>query len=475
MMSFRFACLSALVAVFLPGTLRAETYYVANRGADTNDGRSEGTAWQTIDRVNKADLKPGDKVLLRRSDCWREQLLPRSGSASGAITYGAYGTGPKPLLLGSLRKNRAEDWVRDGGNLWVAKELPCDVGNMIFDGEKSCGVKVWEPVDLKRQGQYWYDEKNHLVKLYSTKSPAELYSDIECALARHQISEGNKSYVIYENLALKYGAAHGIGGANTHHIIVRDCDFGFIGGADQMGGDRTVRYGNGVEFWANAHDNLVERCRLWEIYDAALTNQSNGQRTRQENITYRNNLIWNCEYSFEYWNRPTNSVTRNIVFENNTCLNAGGGWGHSQRPDPSGRHLCFYHSDAPAENIVVRNNIFDEAVTNAFYAPGYGEDWLAALKLDHNCWYQSQGAMIQLKRGRYTMAEFARYQVDTGLDAKSIARKPGLVDPAHGDLRLAAGSPCIDAGAATSAKRDFQGTPIPQGKAPDIGAYEWVK
>jgi uncharacterized sulfatase len=466
------ALLLAAAMISLPGKSQAETYYVANQGTDTNDGRSESTAWQTVARVNKADLKPGDTVLFRRGDSWREQLLPHSGSPSGSVTYGAFGSGPKPLLLGSVQKNRQEDWIHESGNIWAAKGLSCDVGNIIFNGEKSCGVKVWEAADLKQQGQYWYDEKNRALKLYCVKSPAEHYSDIQCALRRHQILQDYRRYVIYENLSLKYGAAHGIGGANTHHIIVRDCDFCFIGGGDQMGGGKTVRFGNGVEFWGNAHDNLVERCRLWEIYDAALTNQNNGPHVRQENIVYRNNLIWNCEYSFEYWNRPESSLTRSIYFENNTCLNAGRGWGHPQRPDPSGRHLCFYHSNAPAENIVIRNNIFDEAVTNAFYAPGYGEDWLAALKLDHNCWFQSQGKMIRLKRGGYTMARFPQYQSDTGLDAKSMAAKPGLVDPDHGDFHLAAGSPCIDAGTDTSARTDFQGTPIPQGKSPDMGAYE---
>jgi len=59
---------------------------------------------------------------------------------------------------------------------------------------------------------------------------------------------------------------------------------------------------NGIEFWSNARDCLVEGCRLWEIYDAALTNQGNGTN-QQVNITYRDNVIWNSEYSFEYWNR----------------------------------------------------------------------------------------------------------------------------------------------------------------------------
>lgn len=78
-------------------------------------------------------------------------------------------------------------------------------------------------------------------------------------------------------------------------------------------------------------------------------------------ITYRRNVIWNSEYSFEYWNRGPASRTRNIVFEHNTCVDAGQGWGHAQRPDPNGRHLMFYDNAAVTTNVVIRYNIFCNA------------------------------------------------------------------------------------------------------------------
>jgi len=604
-----------LVLAVLAGGVNAATYYVSNAGSDANDGKSPQKAWAALDRVNSAVLAPGDKVLFRRGDQWRGSLSPKSGSEAGPVLYGAYGTGPKPVLLGSVAKSKPEDWRQEGGNIWVAGErkesrppvlppvsadralpwglfteggaqatcakltgadatpggytvactasgkngsdmqlsttglrledgkcyrlafrarstqpftlrmpvlmmtnspwtgyssgpalakarmepeaqvceqfyralktapdgrltfylggalfagatltidqasftecreedvpkpdpgaLPVDVGNIIFNDGQACGVKVWNESDLKQEGQYWYDEDRQLVKLVMSQNPATRYQSIECALHRHIINQGGCGYVIYENLALKYGGAHGVGGGSTHHIIVRDCDLSWIGGADQMGGDKTVRYGNGIEFWGAAHDNLVERCRLWEIYDAALTNQNAGATVEEVNITYRQNLIWNCEYSFEYWNRPEASVTRNIVFEHNTCVNAGHGWGHAQRPDPSGRHLCFYTSDAKAENIVVRNNIFCEAVTNAFYAPTWPKEWLAALVMDRNCWLQQSGVMINLKGHSYPMADFAKYQTEQGMEPHSLCADPLFVDAARLDFRLKPNSPCL--------------------------------
>ncbi len=432
----------------------ATTYFVATDGADDKPGTSPQAAWRSLARVNKADLKPGDSVLFRRGDAWRGSLQARRGTAGQTITYSAFGKhADKPLLMGSLERNSPDDWRDEGHNIWSTKPggFDCDVGNIIFDHEKSCGVKVWEPEQLRSQDQYWYDENSGLVKLYSKGSPAKVHSDIECAMRRHVIAQTNASHVVYDGLALKYGAAHGIGGALTHHIIVRNCDFAYIGGGDQRGGKHTVRFGNGVEFWAGAHDCLVENCRLWEIYDAALTNQSNAPRTKHYNIRYRNNIIWNCEYSFEYWNRPENSSTRDIYFENNTCINAGGGWGHSQRSDPNGRHLCFYTSPAVAENIVVRNNIFYQSTNWCLDALVWPKAAVSNLKMTGNCWYQPQGTMIRIiqpdGRHQYTMKDFDKFKADYGLGQGSIVADPKLVSPQTGNYRLRPDTPCPNAGA----------------------------
>jgi Carbohydrate binding domain len=349
-----------------------------------------------------------------------------------------------------------------------------DVGNVIFNEGESCGIKVWENTDLDEPGEYWYDENNLVVKMVAEDNPGNIFDDVEFALKRYLIYQGRRSYITYENLDLRYGAAHGIGGGNTHHIIVRHCDFSFIGGADQYGGDQEVRYGNGIEFWGNASNNLVECCRFWEIYDAAITNQNNGEEVIQRDITYRNNIIWNSEYSFEYWNGPESSITSNIIFENNTCVNAGGGWGHTQRPNPSGRHLCFYNNDAATTGLVIQNNIFYKALGNSFYASGWSSEKIDAMTINANCWYQQSGIMINLMSNQYTMAEFQTYQSETNKEADSMATDPLLTDPNQLAFGLSKDSPCIDSGLDTDRVSDFLTIPVPQGATPDIGALEFI-
>jgi hypothetical protein len=319
-----------------------------------------------------------------------------------------------------------------------AADLAIDVGNILFDHGRMVGVKKWEAEELKRPGDFFYDASEWVVRVYSPGNPADLHRSIELALRQNIIDQNDRSHVVYEGLSLRYGAAHGIGGGSTHDVVVRGCNLAYIGGGHQMTlpDGRPVRFGNGIEFWGNAHDNLVENCQISEIYDAALTNQGERENV-QSNITYRNNIIWNCEYSFEYWNRE-GSRTANIHFEHNTCFNAGFGWGHNQRPDPNGRHFLSYENSAITTNFYVRNNIFCNATDSCVRLEN---DWTPGLIMTHNCWYQRGPVFMRLAGQSWSPAQFHEYQTATGLDAQSVMADPRFVNPGTHDFRLAKRSP----------------------------------
>ncbi len=440
---------------------RPHTFHVdAEHGDDARDGLEPESAWRSLSRVNRASLAPGDRVLFRRGQTWRGQLVPHSGDASGVIIYGAFGEGDKPILLGSVAADRAEDWEPTGQDLWTTRNqaipLSVDVGNLIFDHGTSTGVKKWSEAELLRDGDYFYDARSRQVKLRSNGNPATRHRSMELALRRHIIDQSGCGYVAYENLDLRYGAAHGIGGSGVHHVTIRGCDLSFIGGGHQLTrpDGKPVRYGNGIEFWSSAHDCLVEGCHLWEIYDAALTNQGDGTNV-QENITYRRNVIWNSEYSFEYWNRGPASRTRNIVFEYNTCVDAGYGWSHGQRPDPNGRHLMFYDNSAATMNVVVRDNIFCRATDSLLRL--HGRDWTRALVMERNCWFQPRGPVLLWGEQAVGADEFAAFMGARGFDRDSRLADPKFLDAARHDYRLAPDSPA----------RALDGLGEPAGALPD--------
>lgn len=111
----RLMIVGLLVAVAAP--VEGASYYVAEAGDDANAGTSPEAAWRTPARVNAtATLKPGDRVLFKRGDRFHGNLvIGSSGTAEKPIVYGAYGSGPKPVLSGFAA---VTDWVDLGGNIW---------------------------------------------------------------------------------------------------------------------------------------------------------------------------------------------------------------------------------------------------------------------------------------------------------------------------------------------------------------------
>ena len=173
-------------------------------------------------------------------------------------------------------------------------------------------------------------------------------------------------------------------------------------------------------------------------------------------------MIWQAEYSFEYWNHDLRSFTGNILFEHNTCVDAGFCWSHDQRPNPNGAHLMFYDNAAPTTNFVVRNNLF---VRTTDRSTRFFNDWRVkdpaardGLEMDSNlywipenlvCEYHVNGRerrsgnpKIRLEPGKWGAgaAEFARYQAEFGLDRGSVYGEPQFVDEAKRDYRLKPGS-----------------------------------
>ncbi len=96
------------------------TYYVSNQGDDSSNGLTAETAWRTIGHVNQQSFSPGDNILFRRGDTWRETLsITSSGTNAAPITFSAYGSGERPRLLGS---EQAVTWTQTAANIWQSDQ-----------------------------------------------------------------------------------------------------------------------------------------------------------------------------------------------------------------------------------------------------------------------------------------------------------------------------------------------------------------
>ena len=316
---------------------------------------------------------------------------------------------------------------------------------------------------LHDQGDYFYDASNWTVQVYSTSNPASYYNDVELALGDGLV--GLNNYVTCEDLDVRYSSSMGFRGDTVHDIAVLNCDASFIGGTllDYDANGDPVRYGNGIEFYNSCYNCLVEGCSIWDIYDDGVTNQ--GGIGTQHDITYRNNIIGDCaesSFSFPFWYAP--SSESDIYFENNTCIDAGGGWGQ-QRPNPCGFQCWAEGNQATMDNVYIRNNIFSGS-TMAIYLTG---PYSSGITLDNNLYYQSSGNVVDWQGTLYDMAHFAGatpgyYQYDTGEDAHSLEAWPNFANPDNRDFHLLYNSPAIDAGHLNiGVNTDYDGTARPQG------------
>ncbi|HAH23620.1 MAG TPA: hypothetical protein DCL77_07670 [Prolixibacteraceae bacterium] len=432
------------------------TYYVSNSGSDSNNGQSENNSWQTLARVNSASLAAGDSVLFHSGDSWFGQLVPKSGSSSARITYGAYGTGNKPLIHAAITKMSTGDWVDQGSNIWRSSSTySTEIGNILFNGSV-CGMRKYSDGALTAQGHFYYNTSTDYITLYSKGNPASYYSDIKLLSVAILVKINDKSNINVKDLNLSFTGGYSVVGDGVSGITLSNLTMIWIGGQTYSG---EVRKGNAVEFWNNCQNALVEKCTVGEVFDAGLSNQ--GDNATQKNITYRKNIIYHCEYSYEYF--LPEGETSNILFENNTCVDAGLGWGHSQRPNPSGRHIRIAGTPSNTNNFVVRNNIFCNAVDVLNYTRSI-EGLEDRFTFNYNAFYQTLSSnLAQIKMVYYPT--FSAYQSATGWESNSSNKDPLFVDAANHDYRLASNSPCIDAGDPSSAK-DANGT------RSDMGALE---
>jgi len=113
-------------------------YVNATTGNDNNNGLSSSTPWKTLSKVNSyTTFKAGDAILFRRGDTWYSTLtVTSSGSSTAPITYGAYGTGEKPIITGFTT---ITGWTNEGGGIYSKVVSTQSAPNMVTVD----GVNTW--------------------------------------------------------------------------------------------------------------------------------------------------------------------------------------------------------------------------------------------------------------------------------------------------------------------------------------------
>lgn len=356
------------------GEVVREIYISSSLGDDSNPG-TKARPKQSINSLSY-DERGKSRILLKRGDVFFGYFLRLRD-----CEIGAYGRGDMPVVCGFRVLKNVDAWEAAGDGLWrldmsrdedftgipsrLAGEsrLFNDIGCIYNPATDSIyGHIVKDMGSMRKEGDLYtsasFDFSNpkaaefRYVYLRLQYNPRAL-GNLCFSTYQHGISEVKNSVI--KDICFIGFARHGACGMTGCRI--ENCRFDVIGGAVQVGYKNWVRYGNGVEFWSNCYDNIVERCTITRTYDCATTIQGSGQiPVAPRNIHFRDNKIAYCRQAFEYFlNDPTRDAQFvDCSFTGNICYMMGqNGFSTPQPRDAD--ILCYSRKPTP---IDISRNVF---------------------------------------------------------------------------------------------------------------------
>lgn len=440
------------------------TYYVdAVGGSDSNSGTSPGDAWQTVTKVNNTTLNPGDTVLFNRSDVFENVILRlnHSGTSGSPITYGAYGTGLRPII--SMTNGSQALYTGTARSYVVLEDLDFDVNgghsyagqirlsystidNCVFREASSIGLLLTNGAEVTIKNCFFHSNGGY--------AGLELYVE----------NGGSQTdFVIEDN------EAYNNGGSQGHHGI-------YIVGYPSVGNStghivrRNTCYNNAD---AGIKLNTTEDC---EIYDNVCYGNANGLSiTTEETMTSSGHLIYNNilrdNSQRGLWfhgdtNDTPNGEVNNCEVYNNTIVNNHNSYG-------AGIHISG--GTGHSGNVFKNNIVYNDDSLGSYPPLRLHSTVESNNTFDYNCWYWANNgsgyiAYIEGVGSYVTLSTWKGY----GGHDNDIGDNPDFEDIGADNYMIQPASPCLNTGTTVaSVTVDIDGTIRPIGSAYDMGAYEY--
>jgi hypothetical protein len=482
----------------------AADYHVdCHAGSDDGDGRSPASAWRGVAKASATTFAPGDSILLKRGTRCSGTLWPKgSGEPGRPIRLAAYGEGPLPIVdaaggEAAVKLFNQQHWHIEtieaaGGNPYgihisgdrgtlrhfrVRNVVIHDVGgevkaktsgllviaaggggqtfeDVVIDGVTAHDTTQWAGILVN--GAVWGDNKVRARDVTIRNSIVhDVYGD---GIVLFQVEDGliEKSVAWRTGLQPRetIGTPNGIWTWRCRRCTVEWTEGFFIDSPGVDGGVYDIDWGN--------DDNVVQH-------------------------NFGHDAMGYCASVFAA-NRET---TTNSVVRYNVCVNNGRSpklarrqgdlfistWDGGTLDGVRIHNNTFYWNppiDAPvlqmdhADFTGSRPNVFQSnLIHSAVPSMVHSSD---ALRFDHNLYWYVGSREPQWSYGGRVHLGIPAYRRDSGQDTAGRFTDPKLT----ATMRLRSDSPAIDAGASVGGGEtgDAFGTPVPRGKAPDIGAVE---
>lgn len=472
-------------------------YVDAQAGSDANVGTNPSQAWQTLARVSKQEFRPGTQVLLRRGGVWNESLRLRGrGSASDPLLVGAYGEGLRPRINGGPEHAITADAPISG---WRISGLELTSTNDLNPTRKitggTCGIFLSQeqPCEgLVVEDCLVHDTSGPGIFLLAQGDPKAVFKQVvieRCEILNAScgiqfLSRPTYATDYFPGFRIAHCVVHDIGGDGIVPFCGRD------GVIEHCTAYRT---GLGVDpadhspvaiWYAWARNCVIQFCEAYDNHTGGQPADGGGfdldggctDCVLQYNYSHDNDgagylicswdpALWPCTGAICRYNLSVNDGLANdyssILFwqsgdcqvYNNTCVT---------RVSSPLKFLSDTRDHLIANNVFCIDSDADIPLLKSAFD-------VSRNRFRNNLYHRRSGGLRFEIQGRSLrqLDEFTKLTQGEG----EISADPSFRDPAGGDFRLSADSPCVGAGLRLSDMgwRDYCGAQLPQEGPVDIG------
>ncbi len=406
---------TGMMMIVLPAF--ATDYYVNSRsGNDLNPGTSESMPWKSISVVNSKTFQPGDVVSFARGENWTGELeIASCGTKEKPLIFKSYGSGNKPVISNP----EPAKFVVDITGSWIVLDgfLVKDSHDAAVHIAKGASHNVVRNCEMTNTGmgvgaygKYNLFTLNYVHDLHIiNNTPRDVNPDDDYGAVAFWM----------------FAPCNEISYNKGINCIAPSYDYGHDGGFFEI-------YGNGDSTYV--HHNWAENCCGFH--------ESGAGPVRGVIIAY-NVAIDNGGFICLHLGKGFHADVENMRIENNTIISKKG---------TTWNKLLDWAGGKPSPSIIsVRNNIF--------VIGGEEKEKVCAegnFIHTNNLYYLLDGASV-------------------GFDLSSgeMVADPLFINLDKDDYHPGKNSPAIDAGINLGYTSDFDGKPVPSGKRPDIGAFEY--
>jgi len=384
---------------------------------------------------------------------------------------------------------------------------------------------------LDKEGEWYYN--NNTQELFLWVPGGGMPYNVEAKKRDYALNLSSLLYIDIQGIDLH--SATLITDSNSKNINLKDFNASYIShftlieiggerggfiieGENNVISDGFINYSSGNGIVILGDNNTVRNCEIantnYVVSESAAINVGI-KKTKYNQII--NNTLYNSGRSILLHNYAQhvkilyNELYNNVYNEEvndlggTYCIDTDGKGGEIAYNEFHDLHYAGLYFDYNVRNYNVHHNVFYDMKTDHWRYPStprgmhintpseghnisfnsFGNTWLGI----NSAWEPRimTGTIISNNIGDWIMAStggvtglVAENNINTRLSLGSMppwnAKDPYAiyVDYDNNDYHLQEGSPAIDAGQDLGYTEDFDGIPIPQGSAPDIGAYEYT-